>query len=47
LRAYIKLEMLQGNTKINRFALKAKLYVNALRSALQTSGALQPIRSAA
>jgi len=45
--AYIKLEMLKVATKTNHFALKAKLYVNALRSAFQTLDTLQPIRLAA
>jgi hypothetical protein len=45
--AYIKLEMLKVSTKINHFALKAKLYVNALRSAFQTLDTFQPIRLAA
>jgi len=45
--AYIKLEMLKVATKTNHFALKAKLYVNALRSAFQTLDTLQPVRLAA
>lgn len=45
--AYIKLEMLKVATKTNHFALKAKLYVNALQSAFQTLNTLQPIRLAA
>ena len=45
--AYIKLEMLKVATKINHFALKAKLYVNALQSAFQTLDTLQPVRLAA
>jgi len=45
--AYIKLEMLKVSTKINHFALKAKLYLNALRSAFQTLDSLQLIRLAA
>lgn len=45
--AYIKLEMLKVSTKTNHFALKAKLYINALRSAFQTLDTLQPIRLAA
>jgi hypothetical protein len=45
--AYIKLEMLKVSTKTNHFALKAKLYMNALRSAFQTLDSLQPIRLAA
>jgi len=45
--AYLKLEMLKVSTKTNHFALKAKLYLNALRSAFQTLDTLQPIRLAA
>jgi hypothetical protein len=45
--AYIKLEMLRVSTKINHFALKAKLYLNALRSAFHTLDQLQPVRLAA
>jgi hypothetical protein len=45
--AYIKLEILKVTTKTNHFALKAKLYLNALQSAFQTLDALQPIRLAA
>lgn len=45
--AYIKLEMLKVSTNTNHFALKAKLYTNALRSAFQTLDSLQPIRLAA
>jgi hypothetical protein len=42
--AYLKLEMLKSSTKTNHFALKAKLYVRALRTAFDTLQALQPIR---
>ena len=45
--AYIKLEMLKVSTKTNHFALKAKLYMSALRSAFHTLDTLQPIRLAA
>jgi hypothetical protein len=45
--AYIKLEMLKVSTKTNHFALKAKLYMNAVQSAFQTLDSLQPIRLAA
>jgi hypothetical protein len=44
---YLNLEMLKVSTKTNHFALKAKLYMNALRSAFQTLDSLQPIRLAA
>ena len=45
--AYIKLAMLKVATKTNHFALKSKLYVNALQSAFQTLHTLQPVRLAA
>ena len=45
--AYIKLEMLKVVTNTNHFALKTKLYTNALQSAFQTLDTLQPIRLAA
>jgi len=45
--AYIKLEMLKVATKTNHFALKAKLYLSALRTAFQALDDLQPIRLAA
>lgn len=41
--SYIKLEMLKCTTKTNHFALKAKLYINALQSAFDTLRQLQPI----
>jgi len=44
--AYIKLEMLKVSTKTNHFALKARLYMNALHSAFQTLDTLQPVRLA-
>ena len=45
--AYLKLEMLKVTTKTNHFALKAKLYLRALRTAFTTLNELQPIRLAA
>ncbi len=45
--AFIKLEMLKVSTKTNHFALKAKLYLNALQSAFQELNELQPVRLAA
>lgn len=45
--AYIKLEMLKSSTQTNHFALKSKLYMNALRAAFDTLNELQPIRLAA
>jgi len=44
---YIKLEMLKVETKTNHFALKTKLYVNALHSAFQTLRELHPIQFSA
>ncbi len=41
--AFIKLEMLKSTTKINHFALKTKLYVNALQVAFSTLRELQPV----
>lgn len=43
---YIKLEMLKVETKTNHFALKTKLYVNALQSAFQTLQKLNPVQLA-
>ncbi len=40
----IKLEMLKIETKTTHFALKTKLYVNALHSAFQTLRELNPIQ---
>jgi len=45
--AFIKLEMLKGTTKLNHFALKTKLYVNALQVAFSTLRELQPVQLAA
>lgn len=45
--AYIKLEWLRKNTKLNHFALKTKLYVAALHSAYAALRQLQPIQLAA
>jgi hypothetical protein len=42
--AFIKLEMLKGTTKLNHFALKTKLYVNALQEAFSTLRELQPVQ---
>ena len=44
---YIKLEMLKIKTKTNHFALKTKLYINALHSAFQTLRDLNPIQISA
>jgi hypothetical protein len=42
--AFIKLEMLKSTTKLNHFALKTKLYVNALQVAFSTLRELQPVQ---
>jgi hypothetical protein len=42
--AFIKLEMLKTSTKLNHFALRAKLYLRALEVAYSTLGALKPVR---
>jgi hypothetical protein len=44
---YIKLEMLKVETKTNHFALKTKLYINALQSASKTLRELNPIQFSA
>jgi hypothetical protein len=41
LEGSIKLERIKGITKLNHFALKAKLSVHALRSAFDSQQALQ------
>jgi hypothetical protein len=45
--AYIKLEMLKVATQTNHFALKSKLYLQALRTAFDALHDLQPVRLAA
>lgn len=45
--AYIKLEMLKCSTKLNHFALKTKLYVEAIQVAFTALRELQPVRLAA
>ncbi len=42
--AYLKLELLKGNTKLNHFALKSKLYLRALQSAYAALRELQPVQ---
>jgi hypothetical protein len=44
---YIKLELLKGDTKLNHFALKSKLYLQALQSAFAALRELNPARLAA
>jgi hypothetical protein len=41
---FIKLEMLKVDTKVNHFALKSKLYLNALHSAFSTLRQLNPLQ---
>lgn len=41
---FIKLERLKGKTKLNHFALKAKLYLNALHAAFATLRTLTPVQ---
>jgi DDE superfamily endonuclease len=41
---FIKLERLKRGTKLNHFALKSKLYLNALRSAFSTLRTLTPVQ---
>lgn len=45
--AYIKLEMLKVSTHTNHFALKSRLYLQALRTAFDALQDLQPVRLAA
>jgi hypothetical protein len=44
---FLKLERLKRKTKLNHFALKSKLYLNALRSAFATLRTLTPARGSA
>jgi len=44
---FLKLERLKGKTKLNHFALKSKLYLNALHSAFSTLRALTPVQCTA
>lgn len=41
---YIKLELLKGTTNVNHFALKSKLYLQALKIAFNALRELQPVR---
>ena len=45
--AYIKLELLKGATKLNHFALKSKLYLQAIQSAYAMLRELNPVSLAA
>ena len=44
---FVKLERLKMGTKLNHFALKSKLYLNALRSAFATLRTLTPAQGSA
>jgi hypothetical protein len=44
---YIKLELLKRQTKLNHFALRAKLYTRVLRVAFDALAELKPSRLAA
>jgi len=44
---YIKLELLKRSTKLNHFALKSKLYLQAIQIAFDTLQQFQPVRLAA
>ena len=44
---FIKLERLKMRTQLNHFALKSKLYLNALRSAFATLRTLTPVQGSA
>jgi len=44
---YVKLELLKGDTKLNHFALKSKLYLRAIQSAYAALRELNPARLAA
>jgi len=41
---YVKLEMLKFSSRLNHFALKAKIYISALRSAFSELQKLQPLK---
>ena len=41
---YVRLEMLKISSRLNHFALKAKIYMNALRSAFSELQKLQPLK---
>jgi hypothetical protein len=45
--AYIKLEWLKSSSRLNHFAIKAKLYLAAVQTAFHALASLQPIRLAA
>ena len=41
---YVRLEMLRFSGRLNHFALKAEIYINALRSAFSELQKLQPLK---
>ncbi len=45
--AYIKLELLKLSTRLNHFALRAKLYLTAIQTAFKTLNDFKPVRLAA
>lgn len=42
--AYVKLEMIKFSSKLNHFALKAKIYISALHTAFAELQKLQPLK---
>jgi hypothetical protein len=42
--AYLKLEWLKSQTKLNHFAIKSKLYLAAIKTAYDALAAMQPLR---
>jgi hypothetical protein len=42
--AYLKLEWLKSHTKLNHFAIKAKLYLSAVKTAFDALAAMNPVR---
>jgi len=44
---YIKLELLKGDTQLNHFALKSKLYLQAIQAAYAALRKLNPVVLAA
>jgi len=45
--AYMKLEWLKSDCKLNHFAIKTKLYLSAVKTAYDTLAAMNPVRLAA
>jgi hypothetical protein len=42
--AFVKLEWLRTQQKLNHYALKSKIYLSALRSAFQSLQSMEPLR---